>query len=87
MPVQTDRRPALLALEMRTHLIFQNVEKLLEWSGGTAALSASAAQLGRAGRAELMHAMHRFAPWVSEDDRALLAPDECELEPEGPRYP
>ena len=71
----TARRTALGAMEMRSHLIFQNLEQMSSWSGGTVAMSSR--MLGKVNRDELHHAVHRFAPLAAE--RAQHVPEECEI--------
>ena len=68
------RGEALEASERRCHLLFRQVEQMLQWSGDDVAVSARAAALGAEEHAETHRAVHRFAPVRAE--RVAWAADE-----------
>ena len=82
--VLTDRRSVLNSLEMRCHLCFDNVAQLLSWHGPGVAPSSRVATLSPPQRAELFHAVRRFAPITPE--RLIATPDECVIHDEDDEY-
>ena len=67
----------LEASERRCHLLFRQVEQLLQWAGDEVAVSGRAAVMGEEERAETHRAVHRFAPVRGERAAYKAAEDEC----------
>ena len=67
----------LEASERRCHLLFRQVEQLLQWCGDEVAVSGRAAVMGEEERAETHRAVHRFAPVRGERAAYKAAEDEC----------
>ena len=67
----------LEASERRCHLLFRQVEQLLQWAGDEVAVSGRAAVMGEEERVETHRAVHRFAPVRGERAAWRAAEDEC----------